>query len=322
MNTEKGLSGLQPLTVGEKLLAIYESDGFEVHTGWNSHHVGDWRDAPATHLKKGGRPLSTGGGGLCWQEIPCVELISFCVPSERVLVIGNSFGWSTLLMSLLWPSARVVAMDIGVQPPADAAQRLLETILQRLRGGDPPLNPGPTYGIDLTNDLAQRHHLQAKAVLSASPQDVAWVVDRHLGAPPDFVFLDGYHIPPQVVLDFDACYKVGGQNCVYLFHDVINWGLRGAFDTCQQKSGLEGGILWRTPSGMGLLHPRGLGELGRVFRAFGDDEAEIENVRVKLPRWKRASWFERAVLHNRLLKRMKDVVFRGDRPASAERSLG
>ena len=97
---------------------------------------------------------------------------------------------------------------------------------------------------------------------------------------------------------------------MYLFHDVINWGLRGAFQTCQKKSGLEGGILWRTPTGMGLLHRGGRGELGRVFRAFGDDEEEIKSVTVKLPRWKRASWFERAVLHNRLLKRIKDVVIK------------
>jgi hypothetical protein len=309
-STEKAGNESQSLTVGEKLLAIYEDDGFEVHTGWNSHHLDDWRDAPATYLKKGGCPLNTGGGGLCWQEIPCVELISSCVSSARVLIVGNSFGWSTLLMSLLWPKAQVVAMDIGVQPPADAAQKMLGAILRRLRADQPPLNPSPSFGIDLTNELAQRHHLNARAVLSASPEDVGWVAEKHLGGPPDFVFIDGYHIPPQVLLDFDACYKVAGPTGVYLFHDVINWGLRDAFDLCQKKSGLEGGVLWRTPSGMGLLYPRERVELRRVFRAFGDQEAEIRGVKAHLPRWKRAAWFERAVLHNRLLKQFKDLVFR------------
>jgi|ERR1035441_9750976 hypothetical protein len=317
-STEKERIGSQSLTVGEKLLAIYEGDGFEVHTGWNSHHLDNWRDAPATYLKKDGRPLNTGGGGLCWQEIPCVELISFCVPAERILVIGNSFGWSTLLMSLLWPDAKVVAMDIGVQPPADAAQRLLGTILRRLRGDEPPLNPKATYGIELTNDLAERHQLKAKAVLSASPQDVGWVVDKHLGGPPDFIFIDGYHIPPQVLLDFDACHKVAAQNCVYLLHDVINWGLRGSFESCQKRNGLQGGILWRTPTGMGLLYPKDRVELERVFRAYGDEEGEMMSVKAKLPRWKRAAWFERAVLHNRLLKRVKDAVLGGGRSSSPE----
>jgi hypothetical protein len=302
--------GCPSLTAGEKLLTIYEESGFEVHTGWNSYHLDNWRDAQFTHVKKDGRPLDTSGAGISWHEIPCFELLSYCMSPERILVIGNSFGWSTLLISLLWPSAQVVAMDIGVQPPADAAQKMLATILERLRGDKPPLNPSPTFGIELTNQLAERHHLKAKAVLSASPQDVGWVVQKHLGAPPEFVFIDGYHIPPQVVLDFDASYAVAGQNCVYLFHDVINWGLREAFDLCQKKSGLEGGILWRTPSGMGLLYPQGKVELRRLFRAFGDQEAEIQSVKAKLPRWKRAAWFERAILHNRLLKRIKDLLFR------------
>jgi hypothetical protein len=299
------------VTVGEKLLAIYEESGFEVHTGWNPYHLDNWRDAQFTYVKKDGRPLNTGGGGISWQEIPCLELLSYCFSPERILVIGNSFGWSTLLISLLWPSAKVAAMDIGVQPPADSAQKMLGAILQRLRGDEPPINPKPTYGIELTNDLAQKHHLKAKAVLSASPHDVGWVVEKHVGGPPDFVFIDGYHIPPQVLLDFDACYKVAARNCVYLFHDVINWNLREAFEACQKKSGLKGGILWRTPSGMGLLYPDARAEIKRVFRAFGDEEAELRSVRARLPRWKRAAWFERAVLHSRLLKRVKDALIRG-----------
>ena len=312
-STTKEKSDSTSVTAGEKLLAIYEESGFEVHTGWNPYHLDNWRDAQFTYLKKDGRPLNTGGGGASWHEIPCFELLSYCFSPERILVIGNSFGWSTLLISLLWPGAQVVAMDIGVQPPADAAQKMLAAILGRLRGDEPPLNPKPTYGIELTNDLAQKHNLKAKAILSASPQDVGWVVEKHLGGPPDFIFIDGYHIPAQVLLDFDACHKVAAQNCVYLFHDVINWGLRDAFEACQRNSGLPGGILWRTPSGMGLLYPEAMGELKRVVRAFGDEETEFRSVKAKLPRWKRAAWFERAVLHNRLLKRVKDAVIRGNR---------
>jgi hypothetical protein len=320
MSVQKEKTGSEPLTTGEKLLAIYEEDGFEVHTGWNSYHLDNWRDAQFTYVKKGGRPINTGGGGVSWHEIPCFELLSYCFSPERILVIGNSFGWSTLLISSLWPSASVVAMDIGVQPPADAAQRLLASIVERLRGDEPPLSPNPTFGIELTNDLATRNHLKAKAVLAASPQDVGWVVEKHLGNAPRFVFIDGSHTPSQVLLDFDACYRVAGQNCVYLFHDVINWGLRDAFEACQKKSGLDGGILWRTPSGMGLLYPKEFVELRRVFRAFGDQETEMRSVKAKLPSWKRAAWLERAVLRSLLLKQVKDAFFRRSRSSPPEPS--
>jgi Methyltransferase domain len=312
-STNEKRTGSISLTAGEKLLAIYEESGFDVHTGWNSCFLDNWREAQGTYLKKDGHQLITRGGGISWHEIPCFELLSYCFTPERILVIGNSFGWSTLLVSLLWPNAQVVAMDIGVQPPADVAQKLLAAIVERLRGDEPPLDAKPTYGIELTNDLAAKHHLKAKAVLSESPQDVGWVVEKHLGGPPDFVFIDGYHIPRQVLLDFDACSKVAAQNCVYLFHDVINFGLRDAFETCQRKSGLLGGILWRTPSGMGLLYPQAMADLKRVFRALGDNEAELKIVKANLARFKRAAWFERAVCQSRFLKRIKDALIRGDR---------
>jgi hypothetical protein len=152
--------------------------------------------------------------------------------------------------------------------------------------------------------------LKARAILSGSPQDVGWVAEKHLGGKPDFVFIDGYHIPPQVLLDFDASHKIAAADCVYLFHDVINWGLREAFEACQRNSGLQGGILWRTPSGMGLLYPPSMPEMKRVFRAFGDEESEIKEVRARLPRWKRAAAVERGILHNRLLKSIKDMIIR------------
>ena len=303
-------AGASRLTVAERLLAIYEERGFCVHGGWSSPHLGGWAHAGGTYLKKDGRPLNTGGGGLCWQEIPCFELLSHCFSPRRVLVIGNSFGWSTLLISLLWPEARVVAMDIGVQPPADAVQKILVRVLSTLRGDALAPNPKPTYGIELTNDLARTHQLKVEAVLSASPGDVSWVVEKHLGGPIDFAFIDGYHIPSQAVLDFDACRNVAGADCVYLFHDVINWGLRDAFELCQKKSGLPGDILWRTPSGMGLLYPEARSELRRVLRAFGDDEKEMKISMAKLPRWKLAVWVERIVLGNRLLKRVKDAFIK------------
>jgi hypothetical protein len=297
-------------TLTEKLVAIYEGAGFEVHTGWNSYHLDNWRDAPFTSLKKEGCPLNTGGGGISLHEIPCLELISKCLKAERILIIGNSFGWSTLLTSLLWPEAEVAAMDIGLQPAQDKLQGLFEKTIQRLRGNDQWINPKPTYGIELTNALAQEHGLKARAILSASPQDVATVTTKHLGGPPDFVFIDGYHIPPQVILDFDASQNVATKDCVYLFHDVINWGLQDAFERCHKKSGLLGGILWRTPSGMGLLYSNARPELKRVMRTFGDDEREIKQTKAKLPRWKLAAGVQRMILHNRLLKRIKDLVIK------------
>ena len=168
-------------------------------------------------------------------------------------------------------------MDIGMQAPTHPVQRVVARVLQGLRGGQPPLNPKPTYGIELTNELARKHGLNVEVVLAASPEDVDWVVEKHLGGPPSFVFIDGGHSVHQVLLDFDACFKVAAVDCVFLLHDVINWGLREGFEQCQKKSGLAGLILWRTPSGMGLLYPKARVELERVLRSFGEDEGEMQS---------------------------------------------
>ena len=307
MRLDAKLLNLDP-TPAESLQDIYEAAGFQVQSGWSPYHLGNWRDAAFTGLRRDGRPLDTGGGGLSWHEIPCLELISRRLAAERILIIGHSFGWSTLLISLLWPEAKVAAMDIGFQPPGDAAQRLFEKIIFRIRGSAEPLNPKPTYGIELTNELAQKHGLKARAILSASPQDVQRVTDQHLGGPLDFVFIDGYHIPPQVILDFEATRKVASKQCVYLFHDVINWGLRDAFEKCRRESGLAGGILWRTASGMGLLYPKENQAMAKVFHTWADDEQELQATKAHLPRWKLAAFVQKLVLHNRLLKAVKDMV--------------
>ncbi len=299
----------EELTPAEKLLQLYEREGFEVHTGWNPYHLKNWRDAQFTYLKKDGKPLNTGGGGLSWQEIPCLELIGRCISPKRILIIGNSFGWSTLLCSLIWPSAEVVAMDCGFLPPSDSAQKLLANILSNIRNDLPSYSNDPYFGINLTNTLAQKNSLKAKAVISTSPQDIESVIQNHLSGKADFVFIDGYHISPQVILDFDGAERFSEDGCVYLFHDVINWHLRDAFESCKRKSQLNGGILWRTPSGMGLLFPSEKDSLNRVMTAFGGSEDELNALKNGLTRWKTASVFERLVLQNKFLKSIKDLLY-------------
>lgn len=300
----------EELTIAEKLLQLYECEGFEVHTGWNPYHLNNWRDAQFTYLKKDGKPLNTGGGGLSWQEIPCIELIGKCISPRRILIIGNSFGWSTLLCSLVWPTAEVVAMDCGFLPPADGAQKLLAKTLSSIRNEPATYSDDPFFGINLTNYLSNKNGLKAKAVISTSPNDIEFVVLNHFSGKPDFVFIDGYHISPQVMLDFDGAARFADDNCVYLFHDIINWHLRDAFDACKSKSKLDGGLLWRTPSGMGLLYPPEYPSLGRVMSAFGGSECELDSLKPKIRRWKAASFFEQHVLQSASLKKIKDLIFK------------
>jgi hypothetical protein len=240
------------LNVRERLLSAYQEAGLEVYTG-KLHCV---RDNPPqmTGLKNGGRMLETGGAGVSWNEIPCFEMLGQCLQPASVLVIGNSWGWSTLLMSMLWPEATVVAMDTGYEVPTRFAHKAFDNIIGLIRGAECYREYG-NYGIDLTNKLVQKHNLNAKVIRSMSPKDTQSVVRSHLKTPPEFIFIDGQHTTAQVLLDFNGCREVASPDCVYLFHDIISWDLIQAFEACKTSGKLSGGLLWRTASGMGLLFP-------------------------------------------------------------------
>jgi hypothetical protein len=295
-----------------RLLRIYQDAGFRVQTGLNSYHFRSWRDAPFTLLFRDGKPVQTGGGGVSIYEIPFLEHLRLTADFKSIFIVGNSFGWSTLLMALLWPDAEVVAMDCGFLPPEHWTQRLLQRT-SSIISGDPETEPiDPDFGINLTNQLAQQHRLKARVIKGMSPQDVQRVVSEHLTSTPDFVFIDGYHVPSQVLLDFDACYKVASPDAVYLFHDVINWKLEESFMKIMRNQQMSGAILWRTMSGMGFLCPQHRsGEFKELLETFNEPPESLEKLRIQLPRRMLADRIIQTILHSRLAHWLKRLLASG-----------
>jgi hypothetical protein len=144
-------------------------------------------------------------------------------------VIGNSFGWSTLALSLAHRDARVVAIDAGVDEYS-------------------------VEGIALTNRLAARLGAQAEAVAGRSPEDVAPVLDRLGAAPLDLVFIDGLHTHEQLHADWGAVQPRLADRCIVLCHDVLMLQLAGTFDELAATPGWQSSVLHATTSGMGVLH--------------------------------------------------------------------
>lgn len=237
-------------TVLYRLLALYEEQGLHVRTGLNSHHFRDYRDAPFTAVYRGGRVLST-GGGIALQEVYFFECLFADFHPESILIIGNAFGWSTLLFSLLNPGARVVALDAGIE------------------GED------TDFGIDLTNRIAREKNLGLEVVKGFSPRDVEPVVRSRLGGKVDLAFVDGLHTEAQQELDYRAAARHRSPDGALLFHDVVNFRMMEGFQRIARESGLNARVLHRTPSGMAVLYPDGLeARIGRCLDAF-TESAEI-----------------------------------------------
>lgn len=208
------------MTILPNLIALYRRFGYEPVTGYNSYHFHNYMNAPFTGFLKDGRFY--GSYGLALQEVMFLEHFRDYLQPRSILVIGNAYGWSTLALALIFPGARVVAID--------------------------PFQDGNA----LTNALARANGLDAIAVDGHSPVDVAAVAAAHLPGPLDLCLIDAVHDGESIQRDFAACLPLLDARGVVLFHDVINWGLVEAFNRIRAQPGVEGMVLTRTPSGMAV----------------------------------------------------------------------
>jgi hypothetical protein len=227
------------MTILPKLHEIYNSAGLKPLTGHSTQHMFDWMDAPFTRFFDGNGIV--GCAGLSLFEIMFLEHLRDYLKPKNILVIGNAHGWSTVALALTFPKAKIVAID--------------------------PYEPG----IELTNKLAGDHKLKIAAVAGLSPQAIKPACAEHLDAPVDFVLIDAVHTNEAIVTDFLGAREVADDDCVYLFHDVVNWKMTEGLKQNQAVSGLQSRLLTRTPSGMAVLFNHIPAEMLAYLDCFSDN---------------------------------------------------
>lgn len=236
------MPSIVPTAVG-----IYRSAGCETISGLSSYHFFNWRDAPFTIFLKGNQ--MQGCPGLALQEVMFLENFRDYITPQRILVIGNAFGWSTVVLGLTFPRARTVAIDI--EPS----------------------------GVQFTNELIDRHGLSARAVVAESPTGVAAAVAEHLGGPVDFCLIDAMHDNQSLVADFAALQAVAAPDACVLLHDVINWHMIEGVKHIQAQYNLKSKLLTRTPSGMALLYSSVSAEFEAYLDCFSDSPERYHSLR-------------------------------------------
>jgi predicted O-methyltransferase YrrM len=227
------------MSILPRLQQIYERRGYRVLSGFNSYFFQNFRDAPFTKLLQPDGQL-LGNDGLALQEVMFLEGLKDYVAPSTALVIGNAYGWSTIALSLIFPGARVAALD----PLAD--------------------------GIELTRSLAAENGLPIAPIVGESPGDVAAVVRDQLGGKVDFVLIDALHTSEAVLADFQAAQPWSHERTLFVFHDVITWHLEDALFAVRDR-GLQMRILTRTPSGMAIAYRTAPAELKDYVAVFHDD---------------------------------------------------
>ena len=232
-----------------ELFRIYREAGYEPITGFSSYHFNNFRDAPFTIFGKDGQIFGFPDFGLALQEVMFIEHFRDYIAPKNVLVIGNSFGWSTVALALTFPGARTIAID------PNAA------------------------GVNVTNELINRNKLSALAVTGRSPDDVASAVRQNLNGAVDFCLIDAVHTNDALFADFVAVQAVAAPTALYLLHDVINWHLIDAVNKILASYSLKGKVFTRTPSGMALLHSRLSADFEAYLSCFSDSPEHYQSLR-------------------------------------------
>lgn len=245
-------------------IKIYREYGYEITNGLNPEHFSAIKPLylPFIYIfKKNTLNEIRTGGGISPVEVYMFESISEVYSPQNIFIIGNAFGWSTIIISLCFPNSKIIALDAGIE------------------GKD------NLFGINLTNKIAMEKKLNCFVELGGSPEDTKRVVEKYFGNKKlDFVFIDGLHTNKQLEKDFTGIFNFCSENTVFLYHDIINWKLFKAFNTI--KSLLinhETHLLYRTTSGMGVSYPKdSTKELKEVFNAFSEKKEYIDSLKKSL----------------------------------------
>jgi predicted O-methyltransferase YrrM len=167
-----------------KVIEAYKKHGYEVIIG----HP----DSLATQLARDDRVLSI-SLGVTLSDILVFQWVAEIAPWRKALVIGNAFGFSTLLLASLCPGCSVDAIDAEIEGAENQK------------------------GSELTRVLAKQHFPGVQLTKGFSPQDLpgATRFDSY-----DFIFIDGMHTNEQLLKDYRGIRDLRSDTSVVYCHDV------------------------------------------------------------------------------------------------------
>lgn len=197
-----------------RVIHSYKTQGYEVL-------LGD-PDCLLTRLRRDGRPVDA-SAAISLSDILVFQWIAGLAPWQRALVIGNSFGFSTLLIAGLCPGCDVDAIDAEIE---GSENRL---------------------GSQLTMAIAKEHFPGVRLTIGFSPQDLPKACRFEAY---DFIFIDGLHTNEQLIADFSGIYGRRSENCVVYLHDVGMAKMSSAWSTIKSQfmTGNDSAFDWNITS--------------------------------------------------------------------------
>ena len=199
----------------------YKDNGMEVYGGF-SPFISTSNFGLCNFIEKDDVLLSS-SGGIANDEAMLMHCMCQALEPKKILVIGNSYGFSTLFLSLTNPESTLVAFD-------------------KFR----------VKGIELTSKLVKG--LPEKHVIKAStPDDIPHIIDKYFDGNVDFVLIDAVHTNEMQSREFMILDEFISSSGTVIFHDVLScnllpsfYQLRNSFNDYKFK------ILHKSSTGMGV----------------------------------------------------------------------
>ena len=196
---------MPPLSyVYSELWKRYKEEGLEVLGGFSPYITGISSSSGnmsslGNYVANNNTLLST-SAGISNDEAMFMYGLCEVVSPKKILIIGNSYGFSTLFLALTCPDSVLVAFD-------------------KYR----------TEGIRTTNRLLTG--LSNKQVIQAStPDDIPSIIENNLDGEVDFVLIDAVHTNEMQTAEFQILDKYLSSKSIVVFHDVLSCGLLPSFN--------------------------------------------------------------------------------------------
>lgn len=183
-----------------KILNAYKELGYNIHIGNNKRF---WTAINGF----------SSGFGISITDIAFFQGLKTVFLPERILCIGNAFGYSAFCLAEIFPGVPIDCIDAEIE------------------GSDNQL------GSQITRTISSRHYNdQVQVKKGFSPQDLS----LFSGNKYDFIFIDAMHDNEHLIADFNGVQPFTKESCVIYLHDVGMCSMIPAWNQIKDQYGFKG----------------------------------------------------------------------------------
>jgi predicted O-methyltransferase YrrM len=200
-------SEICPLSfVFSEIYRRYADLNFEVFGGFSPYLSGSNKRTLGNYIAND-ELLMSSSGGIANDEATFMYGLCEVMKPKNILVIGNSYGFSTLFLSLVNPNANLVAFD-------------------KFR----------TEGIKVTQKLLDGLH-HKNVIQASTPDDIPSIVSNYFPEKKiDFVLVDAVHTNEMQTAEFDVLKPYLNDNSIIIFHDVVSCDLLDSYHFLEKSN--------------------------------------------------------------------------------------